>query len=93
LVGGPVVSNDPRPLESPVLTRDFSFDVVFSQADATAGTALMTVPGVTAPLGVTYALRLRSLSAVLPRVDSPIVAATQSPTSGRFEARVWRFYP
>jgi hypothetical protein len=93
LVGGPVVSNDPRPLESLVLTRGFSFEVVFSQADATAGTALMTVPGVTGPLGVTYALRLRSLSAVLVRVDSPIVAATQSPTAGRFEARVWRFYP
>lgn len=92
-VAGPIVSNDPRPLQSLVLVRGFGAEAVFSQADAANDSAFMTMPGVTTPLGSSYARRLRSLSAVVPRADSPIVAATQSPTEGRHELRVWRFYP
>jgi hypothetical protein len=92
-VAGPIVSNDPRPLESLVLTRGFQSEVVLSLANTNDNSALMSAPGVTSPFGTTYAQRLRNLSAVMVRADSPIVAATQSPTSGRYEARVWRFYP
>jgi hypothetical protein len=92
-VAGPIVSNDPRPLESLVLTRGFQSEVVLSLANANDNSAVMSAPGLTSPFGTTYSQRLRKLSAVMVRADSPIVAATQSPTSGRYEARVWRFYP
>ncbi len=92
-VAGPIVSNDPRPLESLVLTRGFQSEVVLSLANANDNSAVMSAPGLTSLFGTSYAQRLRNLSAVMVRADSPIVAATQSPTSGRYEARVWRFYP
>ena len=92
-VAGPIVSNDPRPLESLVLTRGFQSEVVLSLANTNDNSALMSAPGLTSPFGTTYVQRLRRLSAVMVRADSPIVAATQLPTSGSYEARVWRFYP